>query len=610
MSSAEPDPTFVRRTRLAYWVLLTVVAVFVGRLYFLQVVSGERFRDDSQANSVKNRQLEAPRGLIRDTHGRLLVGNRRSHDLVLDRERLEDADAVAAWVARVVGEDAADVRERMRRHEDEPAFRPVVLARDLTFSQVAWIEARREDQPALFIQTRVLRQYPHGSLAAHVLGHVGEVDAEELLRPDVAAYHRRGDLIGKTGVERRYDRVLSGRRGTERVVVDNLGREIDQTVAEPPRSGAEVHLTLDLELQRVAERALAGRRGACVVLDPRDGAVRVLASSPAYEPEAFVGGISVVRWRQYADDELEPLRFRAIGEVYPPGSVWKALVSAAVLESGVHGTDHAVTCLGQVGLYGRPRRCWKTVGHGVVDMHRALVHSCNVYYYLAGRDAGHAAIARLADEFGFGQPTGIDVPGEAAGTLPSDAWKRRELGEPWYPGDTINLAIGQGYLSTTPLQVAVLAMAIGNGGDVWRPHVFSHAVDGLTAEVVQDGEPWLLRHARLSESTTRFLRDAMVAVVDGGTARRARVSGVAVAGKTGTAQPSSGDAPPGIPQAELPLRYREHAWFMGFAPAEEPEVAFAVVLEHAGAHGGEVAAPVAREVLEAHFGGTVLVSGQ
>lgn len=611
MRSAERESGLLaRRTRLVFWGFALSLLVFCGRLYDLQVVSVEQWRESSQANSVKRRALPASRGLIRDASGRLLVGNRLAHDLVLDREAELDPEGVASFVESLTGEPREAILEAIRvADETQPDHVPLVLARDLSFSQVAWLEARRERAPALSVRTEVLRQYPNGSLASHVLGHVGEIDARGLLDPELAARHRMGDLVGKAGVEKEQDRWLTGERGVRRVVVDNVGREISSTVELPPRAGHDVHLTIDLAVQRAAEAALAGQRGACVVLDPRDGSVRALVSAPGYEPEAFVGGISDVRWQQLNDDPGKPLRFRAISEIYPPGSVWKPLMAAAGLMEGVRQPSDETTCLGVAHVHGR-RRCWKKIGHGALDMRGSLINSCNVYYYHLGRDLGITPIERLAADIGFGRLAGIDLAGEKPGILPSDPWKRREVGERWYDGDTINVAIGQGFLSVTPLQVAQLAASIAARGDVHRPHVFSHAVDPRTGEVVDRWEGERPVRVPYDSATLDFLHEAMVATVEDGTGRRARVPGVTVAGKTGTAQPSSGDAPEDMPDEEVPDRYREHAWFMGFAPAESPELAFAVVVEHAGKHGGEVAAPVARSVIEAWARAHVTVTGQ
>jgi penicillin-binding protein 2 len=612
VARADVDDVFVRRTRLLYWSAVAVLVLYVGRLYFLQVVAGDRYRDHAQANSVKEVPIDPPRGFILDRRGRVLVGNREAHDLVVDRERVKDWAGLAAWISAVTAEDPRHLEARLRKKDHAFAYRPMAVARDLAFSQVAWVEARREAQPAVRVETTMERQYAHAE-AAHLLGYVAEIGAEELARPEIAAYHRQRDLIGKGGVEKQFDRLLSGQRGVRRVTVDSLGREIGSEVAQPATRGADVHLTLDLDVQAAAERALAGQRGACVVLDVRDGAVLALASAPAYDPNAFVGGISKVRWNEYRKDPADPLRFRALAGTYPPGSAFKPLVSAAALETRTHGPEFSVSCRGVIKLYDRDRRCWKEEGHGTVDMHEAMQNSCNVYYYLTARDVGVGPLQRLGEAMGFGQSTGIDLPGERVGVMPSDAWKRANTRnhERWYPGDTINLGIGQGFMSVTPLQVACYAMAIANGGAIRRPHVFRRAVDDQTGRTVQAAQVDLeFRTVPLSPATVRFLHRSMADVVERGTGRRAAVPGVRVAGKTGTAQPSSGDAPPGVPREERELRYQEHAWFMGFAPVEAPEIAVAVVIEHAGFHGGEVAAPVAREVIAAYFLGQAQVAGQ
>jgi penicillin-binding protein 2 len=602
------DAVFARRTRILYWVFTSIALVFAGRLWLLQVVQGERLRGQAHANSRKERQIAAPRGLIVDRKGRMLVGNRVSYDLVLDRERMDDALAVAAWVAQVTGEEPEAVARRIQESK-EPSFRPVTLARDLAFSQVAYVEARREDLPELSIETRILRQYPNGSVAAHALGYVSEISEAELARPELKHHHAR-DLVGKSGIERTYDAILSGTPGVRRNTVNNLGREISTEIVVEPVPGANVHLAIDLEVQRAAEEALAGRRGAVVMLDARDGSVLAIASSPTYDPNAFVGGISDVRWKQYNEDSTKPLQFRAIAGTYPPGSVWKALVSGAAIQSGKHRPSTTVTCLGSMVIYGSVRHCWKEEGHGTISMMPALIHSCNVYYYTAGRDIGWRPIIELGEEIGFGKATGIDLPGEVGGVLPSDAWKRKTLKEQWYPGDTINLAIGQGFLGVTPLQAAQFGMTIANRGTVHRPHLFDHASDPLTGETTHRSEDAVVSQVDWKPETLDFLYEALEGVVTKGTGTRAKLPGVRVAGKTGTAQPSSGEAPKGMPRDKRPERYQEHAWFMGFAPVEAPEVAFAIVLEHVGLHGGEAAAPVAHDILAAYFADRAVVAGQ
>ena len=602
------DDLFARRTRIIYGCLAAVIGVFIGRLYLLQVINADKYRGDAHSNSQKDALIEAPRGLVFDRKGRLLVGNRKSFDLVLDRNHLKAAPQAATWVAQLTGETPARILERIRS-ADPTSHHPVVVASDLSFSQVAFVEARREDVPGLAIATTIQRMYPNGRLAAHVLGYVGEIDEREIGKPGMEA-HRAGDIVGKAGIERQYDDLLSGRPGIRQTMVDNIGREISTRVTQQPVSGADLHLGLDLDVQRAAEAGLADRRGAVVMLDARTGSVIAIASAPTYEPNAFVGGISQVRWNELHDDPHLPLSFRAIAGLYPPGSVWKALVSGAALQSGRHKPSMTVTCTGSVWIYGRERHCWKEDGHGTVNMHQAFVHSCNVYYYTAGKDVGVDPIHELGAEIGFGKPTGIDLPGEKGGTLPDDAWKREHVHEQWYPGDTINMAIGQGFLEITPLQAAVLGMSIGNGGFVHQPHVLETAIDPLTGGIVKKVDVVTATPVPWKPETLAFLKEAMEDVVKSGTGTRAQLPGVRVAGKTGTAQPSSGEAPKGMPKDQRPERYQEHAWFMGFAPVDNPEVSFAIVLEHVGLHGGEAAAPIAHDILAAWFADRGMVAGQ
>ncbi|MEM7244876.1 MAG: penicillin-binding protein 2 [Acidobacteriota bacterium] len=603
MSRPAVDEVLAFRCRLIFGVLALIVLVFVARLYQWQVVEGPRYLSDARANSVKHRPVEAPRGRIQDREGRLLVGNRLSHDLVL-KEKPEDEEAALLFVHRLTGRSLEDIEKSVARQRKKDRRVPPVVARDILFSQLAYFETRREDVPDLDLRSRTLRDYVQGSSAAHVLGYCGEISAEELARQGRGGLHRRGDLIGKRGIEKTADRFLTGQRGEQKVIVDTRGRIVETELAESPERGADLRLTLDLELQQRAEAALEGRRGACVVLDARTGAVRVLASSPTHDLEAFSGRISHVLWSQLNEDPDGPLRDRTISGGYPPGSVYKPLVAAVALEQGL-SPERTSVCYGQTRVFGQTRRCWKKIGHGEVDMHAALVGSCNIYFYELGRDMGADPIFALSEKAGFGRRTGIDITGERAGLMPSRSWKRRTQGEGWYPGDTINLSIGQGFLSVSVLQVALNAMAIGNGGAYYRPYVLDRVLDheGNTLHVT---EPEVLGRLDISARTVSIIKTAMEDTVASGTGRRARLDGVSVAGKTGTAQ-SVGSAT--SEESNGDRRHAEHAWFMGYAPADQPELAFAVILEHSGQHGGEAAAPVAHAVLSHYFRDRLVLTG-
>jgi penicillin-binding protein 2 len=600
MRSAPADELLLKRVRLLQWLVFAGIGILGGRLYFLQIVSHAEFAAKVQSQQVKIVRDEAPRGLIRDRDGRLLVGNRRSYELVADLDTVRDDSAVAGLVAQVTGEPVEEIEAKLSEARESARTHRVTLARNLMFSMVAFVEARREDAPGLSVESRQVRQYPHEALAAHALGYLGEVNRSHLDDPNYSDYHVMGDQIGRTGLEFQHDRLLTGERGVRSVVRDVVGREISSTIDEPAKRGDDLELTLDLAVQQAAERALAGRRGALVMLDVRDGGVIALASAPAHEPSAFVGGISTLRWKELQDHPARPLNFRAVTGRYPPGSIWKPLVAAAALQAGVRKPSDKTFCGGEIRIHGQTKHCWKEEGHGLIDLETALVKSCNIYFYVAAKELGLDPIYELADAAGVGRKTGIDLTEEKSGILPGHAWKRKRYEQPWYPGDTINLSIGQGYLTVTPLQAAAYTMAIANGGTAWKPHLLRRATDSRTGEVVTEARPEAAAEVKFEPAALRFLHQAMTRTVDEGTGRRSRLPGIKVAGKTGTAQ-SVALPPEGADLEERALVEKEHAWFMGFAPADDPQVAFAVLVEHAGGHGGAIAAPIAREALEAYF---------
>jgi penicillin-binding protein 2 len=575
--------TLVRRIRLFQIGVILLLLGFMLNFWYLQGVQGEEYAHLAENNRLRRLPSLPTRGTIFDRRETALAATRPSLDLIVLPEDAVDLDAQLERLVPILDAPYEELAERVDRGTNRPAFEPVVLREDVKLAELARIEARRELFPSLQVRETARRSYVHGDLFAHVIGYVGEVGDAELARADTL---RLGDIVGKTGLERGYDEWLRGERGWDLVSVNNLGRRIGAAwVGREPVHGEPLELTLDLRLQRELREALADESGAGIFMDPWTGEVLALVSTPTFDPNLFADGMTPEAWKSITEDPRRPLHDRAIASYYAPGSVFKVVMAVAGLETGTIKPDDVVHCRGSARLYGRNRLCWKRGGHGAVDLRRALAHSCNVYFYLLGKQMGIEPIHEYGAKFHLGRTTGIDLPGEAAGILPSRDWKLEHLGEPWYPGDTISIAIGQGLLAVTPVQMATMISAIATEGQVPTPHLLrSNAVPSQSLGV--------------SRSTIEIVREALREAVESGTGRAANLRDISVAGKTGTAQVFRHSA--GIDADELPKEERDHAWFVGYAPAEDPKIAFAVVVEHGG-HGGTSAAPIARRVLEVFF---------
>jgi penicillin-binding protein 2 len=466
-----------------------------------------------------------------------------------------------------------------------PLFEPLVVREDVKLAELARIEVRREDFPSAEVRQHVRRHYPERELAAHAVGYVGEVSEAQLVAQGPAALER-GEIVGKSGIERAYDEPLRGMRGWMVVSVNSIGRQVGEArVLKQPGHGSPVRVTLDLRMQRALLTALGGETGAGVFMDPRTGDILALVSTPAFDPNLFADGISREAWQALSSDPRRLMHDRAIASFYAPGSTFKVVMAIAGLETGVLSPTDRVYCGGSTVIYGHTRLCWKKGGHGSVDVEQALAHSCNVFFYKLGQELGIERIHEYGKRFGLGSLSGVDVPGEEPGILPSNEWKLAAHREPWYPGDTISVAIGQGLLAVTPIQMARMMSAVANGGKLPTPHL------------AQDREPHV-EDVGISPRTIAIVRKALQMVVDEGTGQRATAGNFTVAGKTGTAQVFKHSA--GIDADKMEKAERDHAWFVGYSPAEDPRVAFAVVVEHGG-HGGTSAAPIVRAVLEAMF---------
>jgi len=585
------------------------LAVYLMTFWYLQVVRTDYYTRLSDSNHLRRVTLLPQRGLIADADDRSLVSNRIAFNIALLREKVEDLPALLPTLARVLDISEDTLRERLTRSRGRPRFEPVVLKEDVDLRDVAFVESRRLELPMLSVEIESRRDYPHGPLAAHALGYVGEA-TEEQVRHAAERDYDLGDLVGKAGIERQYDDALRGAKGWKEVVVNSHGREMEE-VGEGRQAtpGRALHLTIDLDLQEALEEAYGDELGSAVFLDPKSGAVLAMVSRPAYDPNVFAHRFSHDVWESLINDPQHPLQDRVSQSKFAPGSVFKIVMTIAALEEKVATPARIDHCNGSYRFGERTFQCWgiRNGGHGTIGMRDAIIHSCNVYFYRLGNDMGIDAISKWAHLLGFGQPTGIDLPHEEGGTVPDPEWKRRAVPRDptWHPGETISVSIGQGALEVTPLQMAVFAATIANGGTVYRPRLVEsqEARQGVGED---SGRADIVRTVPISAATLAVVKDAMWGVVNEGTGTRAYLEGMDVCAKTGTAQVFK--ASRDTDADKLPKDRRDHAWFVGFAPKDDPQIAFAVFVQNGG-HGGTVAAPIARTVLERFFAKRALRQG-
>ncbi len=599
--SREVPPEFQLRMAVAIGVVCAAFALVGLRLWYLQVERGAQMRYYSEKNRIRLVRVPAPRGVVYDRNGEILIDNRPSFDVVFVPEDAgERRRQVLRTLAGYLGEEEAGLHQGVRAPGgDRERYQGIVLRRDVDWQGVVALETHQLDLPGVSLRVAPKRYYPFGPLGAHLLGYVGEVSKSELAQDE--GDYLGGDMVGKAGLEKAFDKDLRGEPGDQQVEVDALGRRVRVLQEEPDRSGGTLTLTLDRDLQEAADRALGEADGAIVALDPRSGEVLAMVSHPAYDPNVFARGIRSAEWRALVEDKKHPLNNRAVQGVFPPGSTFKVAVATGALEEGVVTPFTGVTCAGGIPFGKHFFRCWKKGGHGPVNLHKAIVESCDVFFYQVGRRLGVDGIAEYAHRLGLGLPTGIALPHEQIGTIPDTEWKRRRFSQPWFEGETLSVAIGQGYVTVTPLQMANLAATLANGGTRRRPFYVKRVVgvDGKVLEV----EPEVLGQAHLKKSTLAQVREGMRDVVmsESGTGKKARVPGIEVAGKTGTSQvvKMGEDRARANRGAQV---MRDHAWFIAFAPFDAPEIAIACIVEHAGGGGGAFAAPVVQQVLAHYFG--------
>ncbi|HZC67391.1 MAG TPA: penicillin-binding protein 2 [Nitrospirales bacterium] len=577
--------------------LLLCLLLLSARLWYLQVVKGTYYHELAEQNRVRTVDLKPARGLIFDRRGELLANNVPSFNLYLTVEDIRDREGLAAALEGLIGLPRAETMKRLV--QQAKSYVPILLKSGLTLREDALLEGRRLEFTGLRVQAESQRSYVHGPLGSHLLGYVGEVSPEQQEEPAFEGLVQ-GSIVGKAGVEKTYDRMLRGKPGEKTIEVDARGNELKTVAVVEQTPGDDLYLSLDLRLQRFAESLLGVESGAIVALDPRNGDVLAMASSPAYDPNVLSRGLTPALWEQIASDTRHPLTNRALQGQYPPGSTFKIMVASAALESDKWSADTKVRCTGTFPSGNRLFKDWKRGGHGVMDLSQAIVQSCDVYFYNVGYRLGIDTIAETARLFGLGQPTGIDLPSERVGVVPSTEWKQRMRKEPWYPGETISASIGQGYITVTPLQMAVAIAAVSNGGTLHRPRLVRAVRERATGRL-QEFPSVERGPVPLQESTFHLLQDALQEVVLHGTGGRARSQLVSIAGKTGTAQTVGGRTSQISANEEaIPKQFRDHAWFVAYAPAEDPKIAVAVIVENTG-HGGTYAAPIAKALIEEYW---------
>jgi penicillin-binding protein 2 len=577
----------------------TVVAIFsilaVG-FWVLQVVEHAKFDEMAENNHQRTLALRAPRGIVFDRDLKVLVANRRSYSISIVREHTKDLNRTVRLLAAAIGMDEQGVRQIVDRHRREPTYRPIVILQDATLAQVAAVRAHRLDfeLPDIVVEQIPTREYPE-TMAAHLFGYVGEVNDAEVTGDDGL---KSGDIVGQAGIEKVYNSLLMGADGAKRVVVNSVGREIRVLEEDPPTEGKRLQLTIDADLQKAIEDGfrVAGFNGAAVVLDPANGDVLGFTSVPSYDPNAFAAGIDRATWASLNTDDLHPLQDRAIQGRYSPGSTFKMAVALAGLEEGIITPDFHAHCAGHANFYGHDFKCWKPGGHGSIDLRHAIEQSCDVYFYTVANMVGVDKINKWATLLGLGVKSGIDLPNEVQGLVPSTEWKREKMHEKWYAGETISVGIGQGAVSVTPVSMAVYMATLANGGTRVTPHLLKAVDDGNGWKPVPPPPPQST--IDIDPDKLQAIRDGLWMVVNqGGTGGRARLAGYDISGKTGSSQVISNTGR--IAAGKTTKDLRDNGWFVFFAPRDKPKIAGVVFLEH-GIHGGNAAA-VAHHILETFF---------
>ncbi len=588
MSNLVGNDERIPQGRLIFFTYVTValtVLLLIG-FWKLQIIQSGHYAELAERNRVRSIPIIAPRGRMLDREGRVIVDNYPSFSILLLRDDQLLLKKSLPQVSDGLGISMSDLDDELEAAKNEPKFQPVVIKPEATDADIAFVESHRADLPVLELLMVHRRRYPRDGFLANAIGYVGEVTPQQLEHSE--GRYRPGDIVGKAGLERQYNETLVGADGMRRVIVNSVGKPmktLDDLEATP---GKPIQLTIDYDLQAVAEAGMAGKNGALVAMDPRTGEVLAMVSQPAPDPNDFAVRISPKEWQRLNDDPDRPLLDRVIQAQLAPGSVFKIIMGTAMLESKSVPEDFTIFCPGYAEFYGRVFHCWDPKGHGHIGFHEAIVHSCDIFFYNIGKRMGIDRISHFATALGLGRRTGIDLPGEEAGLIPSEEWKQRVYHQAWYPGETISVSVGQGAVVTTPIQLARTISGIASGGVFVQPHLLKDFPN-----------PHVDRFP-LSEDTVEQITQGMFGVVNeaGGTASSARLPGIELSGKTGTAQVISAQ---GLARVNGDRRqFRNNAWFVAFAPRRNPEIVVSVLVQESVQHGGAFA-PIVRDIVKAYY---------
>ncbi len=591
---------YKQRLNGAMLCVLAAFTILIIRLFYLQVIEGEEYRRLSNSNCIRLKSIDAPRGLIFDRDRNLLVDNRPSFDLSIILKDAKPVDRTIEKLSGLINVPEEELMPAIDKHKGLMAYKPILLASDIGRDMLAAIEVHKFDLPGVVVSVKPRRHYIFHQSASHLLGYLSQINLEEL-RSRKYPGCRTGDFIGKFGIEKTYQGFLRGDRGGQQVEVDVTGQVVRVIKSVPAVPGHNILLTIDSDLQKKAESLIAGLAGAVVAMDPVSGHILALTSSPSFDQNDFVSGMSSQQWNSLVSNPKRPMSNRAVQGLYPPASTYKIVTAMAGLEEKVIDTETTFYCPGHYRYGDRVFRCWKRGGHGEVNVVDALAQSCDVFFYQVGQELGVDRLAWYAKACGLGKPTGIELDHEAAGLIPTAAWKKRRTGVAWMGGETLSVAIGQGYNLTTPIQMLALTAAVANNGIRLRPQVMK-AIETVEGKVVQTVKREELGVLPAGKETLAIIKKSLWEVVNNrkGTAWIAHVEGLNISGKTGTAQVVSRkkDAPDS--EEEVKEAFKPHAWFVAYAPSDSPKIAVVVIVEH-GEHGSSAGGPVARELIKLYL---------